>query len=438
MTAFDRFDPFERRISVAIEEIAATRLPDYLDDTLRQTARTSQRPRWSFPERWLPMDTTLQRPILFGRRPVQFLALLLLLLALVGGAIAAYVGSQPRLPAPFGPAGNGQLIYGTNGDLYARDSLTGAPRLLLGGPGDQSGVIMSPDGRLVAYDNYVGDNGELLAGEPYAWVAELDGSNPRRILDRPYTFLGFAWAPDSRSIAVLTDPIGMPELWIAPVDGSGARRLDFDSMWVWEAAWDPVRPGVLLVRGEDKQTREVDLYYIGVDGAILSTIEMTGLNINGPRFEFSGLAFSPDGQTIAYNSVEAIELPVNRFRVHLMHRDGSADRAIAAPLEALYSQAWPVFSPDGTRVLMDSWETREDAAPIHQLAIAPVDGSEAARRIGPILDDDNRIKAWSPDGSRILLCGCQHQELYSIDPVLGTFEKLPWQGDLPGWQRVVR
>jgi hypothetical protein len=61
MTAFDRFDPFERRITEAIDEIAAARRPDYLDDIFRQTARTAQRPRWTFLERWLPMDTAIAR-----------------------------------------------------------------------------------------------------------------------------------------------------------------------------------------------------------------------------------------------------------------------------------------------------------------------------------------------------------------------------------------
>ncbi len=52
MTAFDKFDPFERRIATAIEEIAMSRTPDYLDDILQHTVRTSQRPRWTFLERW--------------------------------------------------------------------------------------------------------------------------------------------------------------------------------------------------------------------------------------------------------------------------------------------------------------------------------------------------------------------------------------------------
>jgi Tol biopolymer transport system component len=419
-------------------------MPDEAPDraiaaVLQQTAHTAQRPRWTFPERWLPMDTTLSRPGFARRLPLRLLIVLALITALVGGALVWYVGSQKRMPAPYGPANNGQLIFGQGGDLYVRDSLTGDARLLLGGPGNQQGVIVSPDGQLIAYDNFLVRADGTLEKDPHEWVANRDGSNPRQVLAAPYTFQAFQWAPDSRSIAIVTEPNpGGPELWIAPPDGSGARQLTFAGMRPWEATWDPQRPGVLLLRAEEKETALADLYYIDAGGTILSQLDMTGLNLNGAKYEFSGAVFSPDGATIAYNSIEARESPVNRFRVHLINRDGTNDRAIRAPLESSYSQAWATFSPDGKWVLMDSWETTASGAVVHQLAIAPADGSAAAKRIGPILEDENQIKMWSPDGSRILLCACASNQLYSVDPVSGDFEKLPWQGDLPGWQRVAR
>lgn len=438
MTAFPRFDPFERRIADAVDEIAAARRPDYLDDILRQTARTAQRPRWIFLERWLPMDTALTRPGAFGRRlPLRPLVVLALVLALVAGAVAVYFGSQPEL-LPYGPAANGQLVFGMDGDLYVAESLSSTPRLLLGGPDAQQGVILSPNGRLVAYDDYSGTAGPETGANPHEWVSELDGSNPRQILDRPYTFESFEWSPDSRSIAIVTKPNGLPELWIAPADGSGATQVAFDSMFVWRAAWDPMRDGVLLALGEDRDTHLSDLYYINTDGAILDKLGVPSLNINGAGYELSGATFSPDGKTIAYNSVVAREDPVNRFRAHLMDRDGTNDREIPAPLATLYSQAWPSFSPDGAWVLLTTWETKSDGSVVFQLAVAPTDGSAAARRIGPIVDDDNQLKAWSPDGTTILFCACEHGEIYTVDPVTGTAVKHALNGDMPSWQRLAR
>jgi hypothetical protein len=268
MTAFGRFDPFELRIADAIDEIAATRMPDYLDDIFQRTAASKQRPRWTFLERWLPVDTTFTR-VPFGRRlPVRQLVLVLVVVALVAASLALYVGSQRRLPPPFGPAANGQLVYGSGGDLYVRDSVTGDARVLLGGPGDQAGAIVSPDGQLVAYDEYAGTAGRASGANPHDWVVKIDGSNPRQLLDAEYTFNAFAWAPDSRSVLIATSPRDAPEVWIAPVDGRGARQLAFDSMRAWDATWDPITPGGLLVRGEADATHLADLYLVDPNGTV--------------------------------------------------------------------------------------------------------------------------------------------------------------------------
>ena len=136
MTVFDRFDLVDARVAGAIDEIAAASRPDYLDDVFQVTARTRQRPRWTFLERWLPMDTAIAGRPGFrraGMRPlVVFLVLVLLALAASpssrsGRGIAWRRRSDPRA--------NGSIVYGYGGDLYVRDTLEAEQRLLIGGPG---------------------------------------------------------------------------------------------------------------------------------------------------------------------------------------------------------------------------------------------------------------------------------------------------------------
>lgn len=438
MTTFDRFDPFERRIGEALDGLAPLRRPEYLDDILQGTARSSQRPRWTFLERWLPVDTTLARPMLFGRAvPMRALIALVALAALVASA-AVYVGSQHRVPPPYGLADNGRLVFSMDGDLYVADGLGQTPRLLLAAPDAQQGVVLSPDGRLVAYDNFTGTAGPDAGEFPYAWVVNLDGSNPRQVLDVPYTYEAFEWAPDSRSMVLVTKVGPVPHLYVAPADGSGARDLQFEAFVPWGATWDPARAGVLLVRGQDRDSKLTDLYYVNTDGAVLQAFGLQPLNLNGAPYELSGAVFSPDGQTIAYNAIVAEEPPVNRFRARLLNRDGTNDREIPAPFATNFSQAWPAFSPDGKWVLLSSWQTMANGSVVHRLAIAPADGSAAARLIGPVVDSENQLKTWSPDGTRILLCACDGSELYSVDPITGDSERIAWSADLPGWQRLAR
>ena len=81
MTAFDRF---EHELPELMTELAAARVPDYLDDMLRQSARTRQRPRWSALERWIPMGV-IARTAPVRQVPWRAIAVAALLIVLARG-----------------------------------------------------------------------------------------------------------------------------------------------------------------------------------------------------------------------------------------------------------------------------------------------------------------------------------------------------------------
>jgi hypothetical protein len=82
-------DRLERSLSEAIAGLAGTSTPAYLDDILKRTARTRQRPWWGFPRRYVSMSSTL-----------RFAAVAAIALA-VGAAV---VPSGPRGPEVIAPA----------------------------------------------------------------------------------------------------------------------------------------------------------------------------------------------------------------------------------------------------------------------------------------------------------------------------------------------
>ena len=71
----------------------------------------------------------------------------------------------------------------------------------------------------------------------------------------------------------------------------------------------------------------------------------------------------------------------------------------------------------------------------------PADGSAPARDIGPRIpggENTGLSKAWSPDGTRVLMRTGNSTQVFSIDPVTGDSELLDWTTDLPDWQRTAR
>ncbi len=109
-------DSFDRTVSEWLHADAEHRVPDHLDAVLRRTRTERQRPAWSSLERWLPVQTTLRlAPVprvawLASRRRSRRRRRA----GRPRGRLAA-----PRLPAPFGLARNGTVLYGgTDDDIY--------------------------------------------------------------------------------------------------------------------------------------------------------------------------------------------------------------------------------------------------------------------------------------------------------------------------------
>jgi hypothetical protein len=438
MTTFDRFDPFERRIGDALEGIAPPRPLDYLDDVFRQTARTRQRPRWAFPERWFNVDIALTRAPVVGRLPVRPMVILLLLLALVAGALVAYVGTH-RTPPPFGPAGNGALAYSATGDIYVRDALTGVSRVLIGGDGDQFAPSYSPNGQYLTYVTNTGQGDAFM-------VANADGSNSRLLARIPATGNAqAAWAPDSQHVGLIYDVSGLPTLSIVTAAGV-ARVIDLGDLVPLDLAFSPPNGERLLVRARVAGTQTFGLYTMGLDGTDVRTVVRPISTTYGESFTLSGARWSPDGRTIAYNGIEPMPAGVTsvvseHFRLHLVNADGSNDRAVPGPVDPLVHENWPVYSPDGKWIAVIRWTFAEDGTPgaTGWLAVLPADGREAAHDLGQRFEDkqDTGIeKVWSPDGSRLLELVAPKQQVFAIDPVTGQSELLPWTGVLPDWQRL--
>jgi hypothetical protein len=111
-------DPrIERRLPGILADLGAGAAPDYAETLLARTAATRQRPGWLFPGRWIPMTAISERLNAAPRVPWRALALAaLLLIGLI--ATALFVGSERRLPPPFGPAANGAIPYVANSDLF--------------------------------------------------------------------------------------------------------------------------------------------------------------------------------------------------------------------------------------------------------------------------------------------------------------------------------
>ena len=430
-------DRFERLVTDWLRDAAQPRTPDYFQEVLAQTARTRQRPAWTFPERWLPMSVIARQRILLRPIPWRAIALALALIAVLVAGLIAVGASSRHLPAPFGPAANGAIAYSSSGDIYTVDPRTGFPRAVVTGPAIDVAPIWSLDGTHLVFQRKITD-GESPS---HLYVARADGSELTLITPTQMAILNniygraYSFSPDGRDVLISHNVAGSPTLSIAKADGSGIRSM---RLYVnpTEASFRPRDGAQILFIGTDPANPDViGLYMADADGANLRALikPSSSLGIGFPRW-------SPDGSQIAYTAWDPFA-NVLTARIHVISADGTGDRPLPLGKPAIWegNAAW---SNDGSRLVAASGHTADNAQVYG--AIVPADGS------GPGVETDQALvvdggccvhQEWSPDDRSILATPADVSQLplqqILWDPATGHLAPAKWTAvSGPAWQRL--
>ncbi len=112
------------------------------------------------------------------------IAIALLVLALAALTIVAIGSRQHRVPPPFGPARNGEIVSSADGDIYLVDPVTHASSPLIAGPTFDFGPVFSRDGTKFSFLR----GGPTDCGQPDCGlilvVANADGTGVRELTPR--------------------------------------------------------------------------------------------------------------------------------------------------------------------------------------------------------------------------------------------------------------
>ena len=190
---------FDRALPGLFIELASASTPDYLEAAIERASSRPQRPAWTYPGRWLPMADIASRPAFVPRAPWRTIGVALVVLALVVALAVAFVGSRPqKVPAPFGPAANGSLLFADGGDIYKADPGTGKTTAVVVGPETDVRPVWSLDGTRFAFERKVTGS----SGQGLLFVAGADGRAPVQVTPGPLIGLAdWVFSPDGRSIA---------------------------------------------------------------------------------------------------------------------------------------------------------------------------------------------------------------------------------------------
>jgi len=124
---------------------------------------------------------------------------------------------------------------------------TGLKKLIVGG-GDPA---WSPDGKRIVYTSIRDYNGRTCFQEctrsSEIYVANADGSKPRRLTWTKADDQSPTWSPDGRSIAFVSDRSDPEshayEIYVMSAAGRGLHRITTGREWSTEPAWRPTGRG---------------------------------------------------------------------------------------------------------------------------------------------------------------------------------------------------
>ena len=192
------------------------------------------------------------------------------------------------------------------------DSASSGPAQSLGSP------TWSPDGRWIAFGTYARDVGSGDTRRTAIDVIAADGSERRRLSERPGPPDVLVWSPDSQSLVYVgwpDEPADAGDIFVVGVDGTGDRNLTGSPAAEREPAWSP--DGAFLafrtsVAGETPR---------------LATLEIAGATSSPPALgpEAEWFVWSPDGRELLWPQVVAVDAETNRTTLY------SIDRGLREP-----------------------------------------------------------------------------------------------------------
>ena len=205
------------------------------------------------------------------------------------GAAAWGPGGWPLVYIP-----NSRTITGMKGkrtgpspDLWRLDSLYGEPRKILESQSDEDDPQFSPDGTEITFMRY-GKRSSAL------WMANADGTDPRRLAGNLLGPSAAAWSPDGRRIAFSTFSRKRGDrrchLYVLPATGGRLHQIVHEEILTNRPAWTP--DGLWITFS----TYDGEIRKIHPDGTGLQTIARL------PGKEIRGLSWSPDGKHLGYTA----------------------------------------------------------------------------------------------------------------------------------------
>ena len=294
-------------------------------------------------------------------------------------------------------------------DLYVMNpDGTGVQRLTVGS--DVLRFDWAPDGSRIVFESF---------RDKEIYAINADGTGLVNLTNTPSTWERKPdWSADGSRIAFLQGD----DIYVMNSDGAAVRKLVNGAQW-W--AWSPDGQRIVFL-GQENLGRQRDHYVINVDGTAERNLTNTPQD-----HKQDAPSWSPDGQWISYIASPFGETWPELYAVRV---DGSNQRRLTNDPGGEGDHYW---SPDSRRIAYNTDRDRGDRRDSREIYIMNSDGSGQTNLTNTPGEDpdpsknDERLRDWSPDGSKILYSRMRRIWVMNSDGTAQT--DLNQQGIDPDW-----
>ena len=323
---------------------------------------------------------------MFARRPLILLALVVVSLAAVSTAHAAF------------PGPNGRIVFSSDRESYSISEIySAAPdgsdvKRLTWSPDDwKQEPTWSPDGSKIAYE-------APAQGRFHIFVMNSDGSNETLVspdVNPSFEDMGPAWSPDGTQIAFGSTRSGTWNIWVMNADGGGLRQLN--GTFGTDPTWSP---------------DGAHIAYLGIGGIREANADGSADHLlsAAPAGTFDdGPDWSPDGSRLLYALGDSSG---TGSALYSIAADGSDQRQLTSGAFADFRPAW---SPDGSKITFDRPDPVTGGRQLH---VMNADGSGESQLMSSVRDDMNG--SWGTSTTSPIVSPPGSPEIHILSPVDGA------------------